>query len=423
MTELLLKAGRLFDGLSESLLENAYVLLADGKIRAMGAQGDLEGSGERFAQVLDLGAETTLLPGLINMHTHMSFSASADVMGDQLRESLQTKTIRSVENLKTALSTGVTTVRDCGTLNEIAFPLRDAVEAGLVTAPRIVAAGEGITTTGGHCWFCCREADGELEVRRAVRSQVKAGADFIKIFSTGGNTTPGTNPLEAQYSEAEMRAAVEEARRLGRRTASHAHGTPGVHASIAARVTTIEHCTFLTPEGIAYEPEQARIMAGEGMYVCPTIFRGISKHIAPEDPGITPVQQATLALGAARLKLTAKLADAGVKIVSGSDAGVAHNEFGDYPGDLVLSVTGTGLPPAYFLKSATSLAAEALGRADLGVLAPGKAADLLAVRGNPLEDIHALLAVRAVVARGRVVRDEVWGRHRTGARVAGDQYD
>lgn len=409
MADLLIKAGRLFDGRSERLLERAYVAVADGRIAALGPQAELAGgtaageSKERFARTLELGPEVTLLPGLINMHTHMSFSASTDVMGDHQRESVPTKLIRSVENLKRALASGVTTVRDCGTLNAIAFAMRAAVEDGTLVGPRIVAAGAGITTTGGHCWFCCREADGELEVRRAVRAQVKAGADFIKLFATGGNTTPGTNPLAAQYGEAELRAATEEARRLGVRTASHAHGTPGVHTSIAARVTTVEHCTFQTAQGIAYEPEQARIMAGEGIAVCPTIFQGVGKFKRLEDPDLTPGQRAFLTIQRGRFELVNKLVDQGVTIVSGSDAGVAYNEFGDYPGDLALAVRGTGLSPAFILQTATSVAAEALGRPELGLLAPGKAADLLAVRGNPLSDIGALLDVAAVVARGRVV--------------------
>ncbi|MCH9046965.1 MAG: amidohydrolase family protein [SAR324 cluster bacterium] len=403
MTELLLKAGRLFDGVSERLLENAYVAIDGGVIASLGRQAELEGGEGSFGRVLDLGPRATLLPGLINMHTHMSFSSGAAVLADHQRESVETKLIRSVENLKTALRTGVTTVRDCGTVNEIAFAMRAAVDDGTLVAPRIIASGAGVTTTGGHLWFCGVEADSEVEVRRAVRAQAKAGADFIKVFATGGNTTPGTNPLAAQYTEAEMRALTEEARRLHLPTASHAHGSPGVHHSIAARVTTVEHCTFLTADGVRYEPEQSRIMAGEGIYVCPTIFQGASKFAHLDDPEIPPAQRDFLRLQQARFELVNRLVDAGVRIVSGSDAGVAYNEFGDYPGDLILSVEGTGLSPAYILKSATGVAAEALGREDLGVLAPGKAADVLAVQGNPLEDIRALLDVRAVVARGRVV--------------------
>lgn len=408
MSDLLIKAGRIFDGAEARPLEHGYVHVADGSVQAMGPQADLanlQGGSERFERVLDLGADTTLLPGLINMHVHMSFSSGANVMGDHQRESVQTKLIRSVQNLRTALLTGVTTVRDCATLNEIAFPVRAAVESGLFAGPRVIAAGEGLTTTGGHCWFCCIEADTEDEVRHAVRAQRREGADFIKLFATGGNTTPGTNPLAAQYSTEQMCAATEEARRLGLRTASHAHGTPGVHASIAARVTTIEHCSFLTPAGMAYETDQAQIIADEGIFVCPTVFQGAGKFIQADDPAATPEQRRFLGTQQARFELVSRLASQGVRIVSGSDAGVAFNTFADYPGDLALTVEGAGLSPLDTLRSATAVAAEALGRDDLGRIAPGKAADLLAVHGNPLVNIHALQAVRMVVARGQVVRD------------------
>jgi imidazolonepropionase-like amidohydrolase len=344
-----------------------------------------------------------VLPGLINMHTHMSFSASAEILHDHQQESYETKLIRAVENLKTALRTGVTTVRDCGTLNGIAFAVRAAVESGTMVGPRVIASGCGITTTGGHLWFNGIEADGEIEVRRAVRAQAKAGADFIKVFATGGNSTPGTNALAAQYTAAEMCALTEEARRLGKRVASHAHGTPGVYTSIAARVTTIEHCTFLQPTGVQYEPEQGRRIADAGIYVCPTVFQGRSK-LFPRDPEqLTPPDRDFLVQREERFRMLRQMVEQNIRIVSGSDAGVAFNTFSDYPADLILTVEGADLSPIFVLKSATSVAAEALGRDDLGVIAPGKAADLLAVQGNPLQDMRALTRPTLVVSRGRVI--------------------
>src|SRR5262245_33892008 len=279
MGPIVIKAGRVYDGVADRALEHAYVVVDGNTITALGSQAELAGSTEHFAQVLDLGAEATVLPGLINMHTHMSFSAGTSIFDDHQQESYETKLIRAVENLKAALRTGVTTVRDCGTLNGIAFAVRAAVESGTMVGPRVIASGEGITTTGGHLWWCGVEADSEVEVRRAVRAQVKAGADFIKVFATGGGSTPGTNALAAQYSEAEMCALTEEAHRLDKRIASHAHGTPGVLTSIAARVTTIEHCSFFRPSGTQYEPEYGRRIADAGIYVCPTVFQGRGKQL------------------------------------------------------------------------------------------------------------------------------------------------
>jgi imidazolonepropionase-like amidohydrolase len=300
---------------------------------------------------------------------------------------------------------GVTTIRDCATPNSIAFSIRSAVEDDVMVGPRVYASGAGITTTGGHCWFCGVEADGELEVRRAVRAQKKAGADFIKVFATGGNATPGTNPLAPQYSKAEMQAVTGEADRLGMRVASHVHGLPGIHTSIAARVTTIEHCSFLADAGPQYDPEQARIMAGEGIYASPTIFRGPSKFFSLDMKDIPRRFSLFLERQRSRFEIINNLVDQGVKIVAGSDAGVTFNEFSDYPGDLILFGEGTRLSPEFVLKSATSVAAEALGERHLGVVAPGKAADLLAVTGNPLENIRCLENTCLVVSRGKIVTE------------------
>ena len=405
MGPLLIKAGRVYDGVAARPLEHAYVVVEGDAITALGQQAELAGSAGRFAQVIDLGAEATVLPGLINMHTHMSFSAGVSIFDDHQRESYETKLIRAVENVRAALRTGVTTVRDCGTLNGIAFAVRAAVESGTMLGPRVIASGAGITTTGGHLWFCGVEADSAEEVRRAVRTQVKAGADFLKVFATGGNSTPGTNAFAAQYSEAEMCALTAEARRLDKRVAAHVHGTPGVLTSIAAGVTTIEHCSFLQPSGIQYEPEQGRRIADAGIYVCPTIYRGWGKLLA-QNPD-QPWAGSHLEVQAARFDLVRRLVEQGVRLVSGSDAGVTFNAFTDYPGDLIFAVEGTDLSPISILQSATSVAAEALGRSDLGVIAPGKAADLLAVQGNPLRDMRALDAPRLVVSRGRVVSSSV----------------
>ena len=403
MAPILITAGRVYDGVAERPLEHAYVVMEGEAITAVGRQADVTESRGHFAQVIDLGAEVTVLPGLINMHTHMSFSTGASIFDDHQRESYETKLIRAVENVQAALRTGVTTIRDCGTLNGIAFAVRAAVERGTMIGPRVIASGAGITTTGGHLWFCGVEADSPIEVRRAVRSQVKAGADFLKVFATGGNSTPGTNSCAAQYSEAELCALTAEARRLDKRVAVHAHGTPGVLASIAAGVTTIEHCSFLQPSGIQYEPAQGRRIAEAGIYVCPTIAHGRGKALLRDQEPSTPQVTQFLARRAARFALVRQLVAQGVQLVSGSDAGITDNTFAGYPEDLVLTVEGIDLSPRAVLQSATSVAAAALGRADLGRIAPGTAADLLAVHGNPLQDIRALTSPRLVVARGHVL--------------------
>ena len=305
--------------------------------------------------------------------------------------------------------TGVTTVRDCGTWPHLALPVRDAVEQGLLPGPRIITSG-AITSTGGHCWFCATEADNESEVRKAVRTHVKSGVDFIKLFATGGNTTPGSNALLAQYTVAEMCAATDEARKASRRTAAHAHGIDGVRHSITARVTTIEHCSFQTEAGIGWDEDLASEALDAGIYVCHTVFRGINKlehdntHelTAAEAQTIESRRQAT----ADRLILTRRLADKGVQLLAGNDAGVMHVGFSDFPGDLVMTSEGCGLSPCAVLKSATSTAAQALGCEDIGIVAAQKVADLLVVHGDPINNIRDIERTAMVFARGeRVVNN------------------
>lgn len=398
----LIKAARLYDGVSRAVRHNAFIVVHGAYIESVGSQSMLGADADaNHTHVLDLG-DVTVMPGLINMHTHMSFSGGSTVFHDATHDSDQVKMFRIVENLRAALDTGVTTIRDCGTLPRLALPARDAVASGLLRGPRIIASG-AITTTGGHCWYCATEADDEPAVRKAVRAHAKDGVDFIKLFATGGNLTPGTNPLEPQFSATELCAATEEARRLNRRTSSHAHSTEGIRRSIDARVTTIEHCSFQTENGIGWEPDLAQRVADSEIYVCHTVFRGLVKYESDPDFHFSPAQEAALAKRKDRLVLTRRLADLGVKLLAGNDAGVLYCNFSDFPEDLVLTCEGCGFSPAEVLESATSVAAEALGRDDIGVLSAGKCADLLVVHGDPLEDIRALTQPRMVMSAGRVV--------------------
>lgn len=407
----LIKAPRLFDAVSERSTEHAFIVIDAEQITEVGVQRDLgENAHQQFDQIIDLPTDTTLMPGLINMHTHLSFSSGMQVFNDAVTDSEQVKMIRIVENMRKCLHTGVTTVRDCGTWPYLALPVRDAVEQGLLPGPRIIASG-AITSTGGHCWFCATEADNEAEIRKAVRSHVKDGVDFIKLFATGGNTTPGSNSLVAQYTAAEMCAATEEARKASRRTAAHAHGIDGVRNSITARVTTIEHCSFQTEAGIGWDEDMASEALDLGIYVCHTVFRGISKlehdrsHVLTDAEAriIETRRQST----AERLALTRRLADKGIQLLAGNDAGVLHVGFSDFPGDLVMTSEGCGLSPCAVLKSATSAAASALGREDIGTIAAQKTADLLVVNGDPLNNIRDIERTAMVFSRGERVLNNI----------------
>jgi imidazolonepropionase-like amidohydrolase len=343
------------------------------------------------------------MPGLIDMHVHLTFSGSEHVVDDYLSDSDELRLVRGVENARRALMAGVTTVRECGGRNAQVFALRAASQRRIIPAPRIIAAGGSITTTGGHCWFFGLEADSEEDLRRAVRAQVKAGADYIKIMATGGALTPRTNPVEPQYTEAQLRAVVEEARRLADlRVAAHCHGTAGVLWAARAGVTTIEHCSFQSSAGLVFDEEAARAVVDAGCFVCPTL--AIAERAAEQAPPDHPLSVYRRTHFTQRVANLRRLHELGVPFVSGSDAGVTQTPFEDFAYNVTLLVERVGLSCHQALQTATVTAADALARQDLGALQAGRAADLLAVGGDPLEDIRAIWDVRAVVARGVRVR-------------------
>lgn len=391
-------ARRLYTALSDQLLTPGAITIQGESIIDVGSPEFAPSGGER----IDLG-DVTLMPGLIDVHVHLTFSASETVVEDYLADSSQMHLIRGVENARRALYAGITTVRECGGQNDEVFALREASQRGLIQAPRIIAAGASITTTGGHCWFFGLEADTEDELRRAVRSQIKAGADYIKVMATGGGLTPRTNPAAAQYNEQQLRAIVEEATRMANlRISAHCHGTPGILYAARAGVTTIEHCSFQYPGGYAYDDQAAQAVKESGCYVCPTIaIAERASHNLPADNRIVQMRQRILPPRVANLR---RLHTLGVPLISGSDAGVTMTPFEDFAYNVTMLVDEVGLSNHYALESATIRAAAALGRPDLGALEIGRAADLLAVGGNPLEDIHALWDVQAVVARGKRIR-------------------
>jgi imidazolonepropionase-like amidohydrolase len=340
----------------------------------------------------------TLLPGLINCHVHLCLGAEADPVRPLRDEPASVTTIRALVRARESVEAGVTTVRDLGGRDYVEMAVRRAVHEGWAPGPRILAAGKAICMTGGHGWWVGREADGPDDARKAVREQLKAGADVIKLIATGGVMTPGVEPGASQLTGEEMRAAVDEARRAGRRTAAHAQGSEGIAAAVEAGITTIEHGIFLTEEIVAR-------MKARGTYLVATLnapaaisagglAAGIPDFMVRKSDAVVPAHIASFQLARRT----------GVRIAAGSDAGTPLNRHGDYAAELELMVKH-GMAPLEAIRAATAVAAEALGLAEeTGRLAPGLAADLIAVAGNPAERIQALGDVRMVLARGRPVR-------------------
>jgi imidazolonepropionase-like amidohydrolase len=362
-------------------IEQPLVLVEDGRITAV-EQG-LQPPSD--VEVVDLG-DVTLLPGLIDAHVHLGFDASRDPVGQMRADSDATLLLRMRLAARRALAAGITTVRDLGDRNYLGLALRDWFEGATEAGPQIVAAGPPITVTGGHCHFMGGEADGELEVRRGVRARVKAGVDVIKIMATGGHMTRGTNPGLPQYSVAELQAAADEAHRLGRKLTAHAHGPLGIAAAVQAGVDSIEHCSFRVDGRREVDPGLIERIAERGIAVSPTVgVLGPSGELAES---FVPILE--------------HMHRAGVRLVGSTDAGISPAKPHDVLPHGVAFLAHAGLTNAEALAAATSVAAEVCGLGDRkGAIQSGKDADLLAVAGDPLRDIAALLEVRAVFRAGR----------------------
>jgi imidazolonepropionase-like amidohydrolase len=412
------RAARVWDGVSASPVADGFVVVDVDRIRAVGRWAELEASTSEGAPlgavpIVDCG-DATLLPGLVNSHVHLTLSGSMTVLADYLADreaGMEMLTARAVANLRASLAVGTTTVRDCGTVNEVAFAVRAGVDAG-IEGPRVLTSGAGLTIPGGHCHFFCHEADTSAELRAAVAAQVQAGADFIKIFVTGGNLTPMTNPFAAQYSADQIRAVVEAAHEAGLAVAAHAHAPEGIANAIAAGVDTIEHCLFETEARVAYDPTLVEEIAKRGIVVCPTVNgrrprppEEIEAHLAA-----SPTARRMWPRMMEFRRNARKMFDAGVVLIGGDDAGAIPGiSFDAYPlGVAALADAGqfpVGLSPLDALRASTSIAARGCGLTDCGRLEPGLRADLLAVDGNPLDHINDLEHVKLVVCNGHVAVD------------------
>jgi imidazolonepropionase-like amidohydrolase len=392
MERTILTGATLIDGTGAPPVTGRAVVVEDGRIAAV--VGEREGPAGTTLRLDGL----TLLPGLINCHVHLCFNGEADPAATMLRESYPMTVIRAVQRARINVEAGVTTVRDLGGRDYAELAVRDAIRQGLIPGPRTLVAGRGICITGGHGWHMIgREADGPDEVRKAVREQIKAGADVIKLFATGGVMTPGVEPNAAQLTLDEVRAAIEEARKAGRRTAAHAQGTDGIANCVEAGITTIEHGVFLT------EALCAR-MARDGVALVPTLIAPHAIAAGGVASGIPDFAvRKSLAVRDRHTESFRMALRLGVTIAAGTDAGTPLNPHGSMVPELELMVKA-GLPPLAAVQAATSTAARVLGlEGETGRVAPGLAADLLAVAGNPADRIQALDEVRLVIAQGRTI--------------------
>jgi len=332
--------------------------------------------------------DSTIMPGLIDSHVHLGFDGGPNPVARMRAETDAQQLVLMLHRARELLGVGVTTVRDLGGRGYLNVVVRDAIAAGLARGPRMLAAGCPITVTGGHCWFMGAEADSEDDLRRMVRTHHKHGADLIKVMSTGGFMTTGSAPWYAQFTAAQLAVIVEEARRVDKPVAAHAHGIEGIRRAVEAGVSTLEHCSFVTETNERrFDESLAAMIAERGIVVCPTV--NVNAPYVTELPGIV-VGEHLMAMH-----------EIGIRIVAGTDAGIDNTPHHQYAGGLEYLVK-LGFRPDEVIAMATTEAAAALGLGDVtGCLAPGHEADLIIVHGNPLTDITVLSQLRRVIARGR----------------------
>jgi imidazolonepropionase-like amidohydrolase len=393
----LLRNGVVFDGTDGAVSAGGRsVVVANGVIEWMGA----DDAAPRADTVIDVGGRT-IMPGLINSHVHLANDGAADLAAQVRGDSTATAAYRAAANALVTLNAGITTVKDCGAADNVVIDLGRAIDDGIVPGPRVVAAGRVITMTGGHCYFMGVEADGVDAIRTAVRGQLKEGAGFIKAMATGGVLTSGVKPTQTALLREELATIVEEAHNAGRRVSTHAIGREGIENAILAGVDTIEHGFHLDAELFALAIER-------GTYLVPTLA-AISSIVSASESGSIPPWIADKARTEAdrSIAMFRAAVEAGVNIAAGTDAGTPFNPHDGLVDELVTMVR-IGLSPSRALLSATRDGAFNAGLLDVtGTLEVGKAADLIVVDGNPVDDIHALRGIVLVAKSGLIHRNEL----------------
>lgn len=404
-----IRAAQIIDGRGGAPIRNGVIVVTDDKIVAVGANVAIPVG----ARVIDLG-DATVMPGFIDLHTHIT----GRTLGDPERESAGVRdhdsfaAILGVENARKTLLAGFTTIRNLGADKFDDFALRKAINDGFIPGPRIIAGGHSLGITGGHCDengyrpgladgdYRSGIADGPEAVRAAVRYQVKYGADVIKTCATAGVLSEGLAVVgTTQYTYEELKAMVDEARKLDRKVAAHAHGAEGIKIATRAGVTSIEHGSFLDEEG-------AKLMAARGTFLVPTMMAGEAVEKLALGGFLKGNRREKALAAAAAMRNALKIAIANkVPVAFGTDAGVIPH--GTNAREFWLMTEWGGMRPIDAITAGTLNAAKVIGlERVIGTIEAGKLADIVAVSGDPLKDIKRMENTVFVMKSGAVYREQ-----------------
>ena len=410
----LITAARLLDGTGSAPVEQAAVLCENDRVVKLGRASEVRAPDGAAVDRKDYG-DATILPGLVDAHTHLVAPGDGTLGDDIAKEDDDFLLLQAAKNARTLLHSGVTTLRENGAKGKVAFSLREGISRQLAPGPRMVICGRPIAITGGHMGYFGSEADGEVAVRAEVRKLLKEGADYIKIVASGGSTRT-SDPNRASYSVPELAAMTDEARRHGKLTAAHCTSAQSIQNCLDAGVDMIIHCIFTEPDGTyLFRPDLVERLVAAKAWVNPTLYvqkAGIERQReAREREGrLTPVLEAQFEASRraldVRVDAVRQMSEAGVLMTAGSDS-----PWGWYaPGEFVHEIhmlAQAGLSYADAIVAGTAGAADSIGvGAVAGRLLPGRLADALVVRGDPTRDITSLWKVLDVYQSGhRIARD------------------